>query len=199
MLAHANPAVVTSRSAPVARAKWSRSESFVSRATPSRAPRAGATDHPREGVGVRRRDLLPGQDLVAAVQVRDLVAGGEERNRRPPVDGDRLVRNRGQDAELGRTKRRPGRQHRLAQPDVLTAKADVAACVAWVTDRHGGVCGFRVLLANHAVGAGGEGGTGEDLGRLARAQRARRELAGGDRLDHAQHRPGMSVGGARQA
>jgi hypothetical protein len=157
---------------------------------------AGPLDHGADGVGVGRRDLAAGDNLVTAIEVDDFVARGEDPDHRRPVHRHGLVRDRGEHADLGGAERGAGGQHRLAGADVFTLGADVLPRVARVADRDSVARRIGVFLADHAVGAGRDGRTGEEAGRLAGPEYAAGLCAGHDAVDQPQGGAGARVGAA---
>ena len=148
--------------------------------------RGGAADVRQQGVGVRGRDFATRKNLVAVVEVGDLVARGEECDLGGPVHQRLPVGDRGEHAELRGPQGGAGGEHGGAFTDVLALVAYVAPLLRRGDNGHPTSVWLGVLLANDGIGAGGQRGAGEDARRFARTHRFGGEAARGHRLDDAQ-------------
>src|ERR1041384_7027571 len=141
-----------------------------------------------EGVRVAAGDLTSREDVVAPVQVHDLLSRSEEGDAGPAVDGNGLVRDRGEDAELRGPQRCAGGENEGARAQVLAARPDVAPGVPGVVDSDLVGAGRRgVFLADDGIGTVRDGRTGKDACGLTGCERSGGELAGGYALDDPQH------------
>src|SRR6185437_6289061 len=110
---------------------------------------------------------------VEAVDVHQLIAGGEHRDAWTTVDGHVSASDRGQDAKLARAKHRTAPDGEFAGPKILAARPHVAAGVPCVVDRHAFGTPIRILDANDRVCVRRQWRAGHDAARRADLDRAR--------------------------
>src|SRR4029077_10879062 len=116
--------------------------------------RGGPANEGIERVRVRAGDLGTGENRIALLELRDLIARSHERDAWPAIHQGRIVDDRCQHAELRRAECGAGGQDDSAFANILAAAPDVLLRVARVADRDSAIRGLRgVFLADHGVGA----------------------------------------------
>jgi hypothetical protein len=146
----------------------------------------------REGVGVRGDDA-PAVDRLVGLD--ELVAGGQDGDARPLVNGHDAAAQGGEQAYVGRTDDGPRVEHPVAHLHVLAGIADVVPELGGDEDPQAISLDLGVLLAHHRVRAGGNRGAGQDARRLAPPHRPIRATAGGN-LEADRERAGPLAGRA---
>ena len=79
------------------------------------------------------------------------------------------------------------RDHLIARHEIAARQADEAGRAGCIDDRHLAAVDGDILLDHHAVGASGQGGTGEDARRLPcpdRPGKAAPRRRGADHVEH---------------
>ena len=125
------------------------------------APRLDHLRHQRIRVGVR--DL--GRSRLRA-EIRQLVAGRENRDARAAIHAHLRVSERRQEPDFGGADHATGLHDEVAGTDVLPRGADVGARRDAAADRDPPIVGGDVLLWHDGVGTFGERRAGEDPHRL---------------------------------
>ena len=125
------------------------------------APRLDDLRHQRIRVGVRNL----GRSRLRA-EIRELVAGRENRDTRAAIHPHLRVAERRQEPDFGSADHAAGLHDEVAGSDVLPRGADVGARGDAAADRDPSVIGGDVLLRHDGVGAFGERRAGEDPHRL---------------------------------
>ena len=116
-------------------------------------------------------------------EVRELIAGGEDRDPGTSKHADLRVAQSRQQANLGCADRASGLCDHVAGADVFPGRADIGARRHAPGDRDPLAVPGDILLRYHRVGALRQGRAGEDPHGLTRVQGSGRERAGDDPSD----------------
>ncbi len=145
---------------------------------------AGFPNQRSKRIGVRAGNSLAAQDQVGLVEPGQFVAAG--RNADPWTAPHQRVRDgeRGEHAEMGRAEFGAGPEDDGAAGNVFAGLAQVGQAVAIRDDQNLGLSEIGVFLPDDRVGPLRHRSTGEDAGALAGADRAGRDGAGWNPLDH---------------
>ncbi|PWU03493.1 MAG: hypothetical protein C5B51_18930 [Terriglobia bacterium] len=113
----------------------------------------------------------------------DLIAGGNQRNDRPPVDGGVLAAERRQHGGVGVVQPFAGTQNHLVNGGFAALRINELARLGGAIDAHTAVDALRMLHHDHRIRSVGNRRTGHDLDRLPRLYFALKTFPGAHLAD----------------
>lgn len=155
---------------------------------------AGAAQEGLEHDGVAVVDLAGGEGFAGRAQ---FVAGAQDGGARRQVHGHAGQALGGQQAELGGRQAVAGLEQELAGTEFGAGAADVFTRLHRLAAEQALGAGLGILLHEHGIGAGGQGGAGENPHGLARAAVQAEVEAGRLAAGEGQAAAGGTVGGAQ--